>query len=171
MTVVIMPYDPAWPGRYVAEAARIADAVGADRIDLHHIGSTSVPGLAAKPIIDILGEVAALEEIETRADRLQAIGYEAKGPYGVPGRRFFRKFDGQGERSHHLHVFARGAADVTRLLALRDFLRSFRDRAVAYAEFKRALAGLPGQTRAAYQAGKRGFVDALERDALDWRAG
>lgn len=79
MIIRIVPYDQRWPAQYEAEAKRIRAAVGDIVVEIHHIGSTAVPGLSAKPIIDMLAEVSDLAELDNRAQMLESLGYEAKG--------------------------------------------------------------------------------------------
>ena len=102
--ITVVPYDPAWPGLYEAEAQAIAGVLGQRLTAIHHIGSTAVPGLAAKPVIDIMPVVRAVTETdECRAD-FEALGYEYLGEFGIPERRYLRK--GGDERTHQMHIFA-----------------------------------------------------------------
>jgi GrpB-like predicted nucleotidyltransferase (UPF0157 family) len=103
--VRVVPYDSRWPARYEAEAKRICDAVDEVVVSIHHIGSTAVPGLSAKPIIDILLEVSDLVELDARSPKFESLGYEAKGEWGIPGRRYFRRDNELGDRTHQVHVF------------------------------------------------------------------
>src|SRR3954462_12160699 len=90
--IVLAEPDEAWAARFANEAVAIAKALSTDlSIDIHHIGSTSIPGIVAKPVIDMLGVVASVEALDAYASRLTSLGYEAQGEYGIPGRRYFRK--------------------------------------------------------------------------------
>lgn len=89
--IEVVPYDPTWPVRFAEEAARLTPIFGENLVTLYHIGSTAVPGLHAKPIIDMLPEVYSLERVEAVNDAMSAAGYEVKGENGIPGRRYFRK--------------------------------------------------------------------------------
>jgi len=161
--VTLAAYDARWPTDYRLEAARIGDAVGSGLV-LHHIGSTSVPGMRAKPIIDMLGEVLALAEVEAMTAPLEQLGYEAMGAFGIEGRRYFRRMI-DGKRTHHLHIFETGSAGAARHLALRDYLRTKPREAQAYiVEKKRAV------LTADYQSAKSPFVASLEARALAWAA-
>ena len=91
MYVKVVPYQPAWPAEYEAEAEKIKQILGGELIEIHHIGSTSVPGLKAKPILDILPVVRDIGRIDAYNSAFEAIGYEAMGELGLPGRRYFRK--------------------------------------------------------------------------------
>ncbi|MEM9319005.1 MAG: GrpB family protein [Pseudomonadota bacterium] len=159
-------YDPKWPSRFRAEAARIGLHVTG--LTLWHIGSTAVPGLMAKPIIDMLGEVADLAQADAFAPALTALGYEAKGAHGLTGRRYFRR-DIDGTRCFHLHVYEAGSAAALRHLAVRDYLRAHPREALAYAAEKRRAAGAadPGIP---YASAKAAYMAGLEATALDWAA-
>ena len=100
MGVRVVPYDVRWPAQYVIEAHHIRRALGNVAVAIHHIGSTSVPGLSAKPVIDILVEVNGLADVDTRTPAVESLGYEAKGEFGIPGRRYFRRHDTSGTRTH-----------------------------------------------------------------------
>ena len=128
--IVIAPYDPAWPGRFGAERERIAAALGERALRIEHIGSTSVPGLAAKPIVDILVEVARLGD----ADGLEHAGYVLR--VHEDGHRMFRT----PERDVHVHVWPSGHADIAAQLAFRDRLRASPEDRAAYESLKRELA-------------------------------
>lgn len=137
-------YDPAWPAAYMDEAARLVAALGPALVALHHIGSTTVPGLRAKPIIDLLAEGTSLAAVDRAAPQIVALGYEAMGAFGIQGRRYFRKTDAAG-RTHHLHAFEAGSPHVHRHLAFRDYLRAHPQEAAAYAALKIQLLA-DGQT-------------------------
>ncbi len=160
---LVVPPDPAWPAAFAAEARRLAPVVPV----LHHIGSTAVPGLTAKPTIDILGVLPALDGIPVFA--LAAAGYELRGFAGLPGRVFLRRMEGR-RRLAHLHLYAAGDPNVGRHLAFRGWLRARPDRAAAYGALKLELAARPGQTRAGYVEGKASWVRAEEARALGWAA-
>ncbi|MEM1273581.1 MAG: GrpB family protein [Pseudomonadota bacterium] len=159
---MIVPPDPHWPAAFRGEAERIAAAV--PNLRLHHIGSTAVPGLAAKPIIDILGEAEDLASVSSA--RLAALDYASLGAYGVPGRRYFRR-DTNGRRSHHLHVFETGSEAGMRHLALRDYLRANGRARAAYAAEK-ARAAAAATSGRAYQDEKAAFLDTLVTRAVEW---
>jgi GrpB-like predicted nucleotidyltransferase (UPF0157 family) len=161
-------YDPAWRTDFDQEAARLRTVLGAMLLDVHHIGSTAVPGLVAKPVIDMLAVVSSVHKLDEYQDRLARIGYEGMGEFGIPGRRYFRKHADDGRRTHHLHAFAVGAAEIERHLDFRDYLRAHPDEAMRYAELKRVLAQRSPDTRA-YTDGKTAFVHEIDRRATAWR--
>lgn len=167
--VTIVAYDPAWPAAYAREAARIRPAFGPGLKALEHIGSTSVPGLCAKPIIDILAGVSAIDGVEGAEAALADMGYEALGEHGLEGRRYFRKRDADGTRRVHLHVYEVESDGFVRHLLLRDYLRLHPQRAQAYAALKQDIAVRAGSDRSAYVEGKSSFVAELEAEARAWR--
>ena len=168
--VVISDYDPAWPEEFRREAAAIARILGDNLTAIHHIGSTAVPGLAAKPIIDIMPVVRSLGAVDGSRAALESLGYEYLGEFGIPGRRYMRK--GGDERTHQVHVFAQGdTVNITRHLAFRDFLRAHPDVCAEYAALKRALAARHPYDIESYCDGKADFVKKYESLALAWAEG
>ena len=169
--VIVVSYDPQWPEAFDAAAGEVADALGLERQDVHHIGSTSIPGMAAKPVIDMLAVVADLASLDARVARMESLGYEALGEFGIPGRRYFRRDNAAGERSHQAHAFLRGSPHVERHLAFRDFMRSHSDCAQNYADLKQRLAAAHPTDIEAYMDGKDAFIKEMEARALAWRCG
>ena len=167
--IVLAPHSATWAEAFEREASAIADALSGLSIELHHIGSTAIPGIVAKPVIDMLGIVPALEALDARADRLAALAYEALGEFGIAGRRYFRKDAPDGARTHQLHAFAAGAPEIQRHLDFRDYLRAFPAEAAAYAALKEGLAARCGSDMHAYSDGKTEFIRAVERHAAMWR--
>jgi GrpB-like predicted nucleotidyltransferase (UPF0157 family) len=163
--VEILEYDGSWPALFEAECAVLRGVLGDVAVAIHHIGSTAVPGLAAKPVIDILVEVGNLDLLDALNDRMLSIGYEAKGEYGIPGRRYFPK--GGDCRTHHLHAFASGDFGLHRHLAVRDYLCCHADVAVEYAQVKRAAAAKCGNDLEKYCDAKDAYVKRLESVALN----
>ncbi len=167
-TVKVTEYDPEWGKLYKKEAEQIRRILGGNCIAVHHIGSTAVHGLAAKPIIDIMAVVRDISDADRNSERFAAIGYEAFGEFGIPGRRFFAK--GGDERTHHLHIYARSSKkDIRRHLAVRDYLRENDRETVRYAELKKWLADQYRDDPEGYCSGKDGFMKDLEAKALAWK--
>jgi GrpB-like predicted nucleotidyltransferase (UPF0157 family) len=163
--VVIADYDPQWPLLFALESERVADALGAATADVEHIGSTGVPGLAAKPIIDLLAGLHTLALPQGAIEAMQERGYEFLGEYGIPGRLYFRK---GRPRTHHVHAVLVGSDLWERHLAVRDYLRAHAQEADNYAEFKRSLVREVGGDWERYVDGKAAYTGALERRALSW---
>ena len=103
MLVRVADYDPKWPEMFEAEAALVREIIGDNLITIFHIGSTAVPGLKAKPVIDMLPVVRDVEALDGLTREFAAAGYEAMGEFGLPGRRYFRK--GGANRTHQLHAY------------------------------------------------------------------
>ncbi len=166
--VRVVSYERSWAALYENERSSLM-ALLPDGIDaIHHIGSTAVPGLAAKPIIDILIEVRSLEGIDAQSPMMATLGYVAKGEYGIPRRRYFTK--GDPAHSHHVHAFVTGDSNVERHLAFRDYLRTHAAVAEDYARLKAAVAESCNDDIDAYCAGKNDFVNRAEQAALRWRS-
>lgn len=125
--------------------------------------------MLAKPVVDILVEATSIEEVDDRSDCMKALGYEAKGAYGIPGRRYFRKDTAKGVREFHVHVFAVASEEAERHLAFRDYLRSHPEVAREYSELKRGLVAMHGADKRAYVAGKTPFVARVVQEAVAWK--
>lgn len=162
-------YSNAWPSYYQAVAAEWRDALGDEMVSIHHIGSTSVPGLAAKPIIDVLVGVKSINRIDERSAGLESQGYRSWGEYGLPGRRYFTK-DVEGMRIRNVHVYPSDHPDVTRHLAFRDYLRSHASVRADYEALKRRLYALHQADIGAYSDGKDAWIKRVESEALRWFA-
>ena len=169
--IVLAPPSSEWPAAFERESAAISGALSDLSIELHHIGSTAIPGIVAKPVIDMLAVVPTVEALDARAHRLVELGYEALGEYGIPGRRYFRKNAPDGARTHQLHAFAAGSPEVERHLGFRDYLRAHPAEAAAYGALKQELAERCGSDMEAYGDGKTAFIRALDRLAARWRRG
>lgn len=132
--IEVVPYDPEWPNVFETEAANIQKALGTNCITIHHVGSTSVPGLAAKPIIDIVPVVRDILALDQTTKAMEALGYEAKGDYGMPLRRYFQK------KGFNVHIFEQASAEIDGHLLFRDWMRTHADDRNNYATLKQDLA-------------------------------
>jgi GrpB-like predicted nucleotidyltransferase (UPF0157 family) len=157
--VVVADYDPGWPALFAQLRDRLAAALGPLAVRIEHVGSTAVPGLAAKPIIDLDVVVATPGDLPAVMDRLRLLGYTHEGDLGVPGRDAFTA--PPGSPPHHLYACPLGSPALARHLALRDLLRADPEAADAYADLKRTLATRFRHDRVAYTEGKTTFIDAL----------
>ena len=137
LTSAITDYNAAWPALYAREAGRLRRVFGPDLSNLHHVGSTAVEGLAAKPEIDILAVVGATGRLDVWTKSLARLGYRRGGDL-QDGHHFFKR-DVEGVRTHKLHVCAVGHPQAARMLAIRDHLRTHADDREAYAALKRRL--------------------------------
>jgi GrpB-like predicted nucleotidyltransferase (UPF0157 family) len=161
--IVVADYDPAWPRMFEDERARVLDALGSLPLAVEHVGSTAVPGLAAKPIIDLLVAVRDLDKARTACvEPLAALGYRHMHEYEawLPDEMFFRK-GMPGPWTHHVHVVEPGGARWQELVLVRDYLRRHLDVARAYADVKVALALVFEDDIAGYREAKRPFVEAV----------
>ena len=164
--IEVVEFDAGWAVAFRREAEALRGVLGEVVGAVHHIGSTSVPGLAAKPVIDILLEVRRVEELDAFAGAMEGLGYVVKGEFGIPGRRFYLK--GEVERSHHVHAFEAGCADVVRHLAFRDYLMAHPEVAEEYAALKRKAAARFRFDNDGYCEAKEAFVVEYERLAVAW---
>lgn len=169
----VVDYDPNWISAFEKEAAMLRSVFGKRLVDVHHIGSTAVPGLQAKPIIDILVELDDTSNITSFNSAMEALGYRVRGECldapvpGTPGRFYFSK-ETNGVRSHHVHVCAKGHQEIFDKLAFRDYLRVHRDVAAAYADVKRRAAVDHRLDNIGYMRAKDGFVKTALADARRW---
>ncbi|WP_099159184.1 GrpB family protein [Virgibacillus ndiopensis] len=167
MNVTVTDYNQQWIERFKDEANRLKEIFGSEIVEIHHFGSTSVPGIKAKPIIDIMPLVKDIEKVDSFNHEMIALGYEPLGEYGIKGRRYFRK--GGDNRTHQVHIFQLDNDDeVDRHLAVRDYLRNHPKDAQQYGDLKEKLAKQFPNDIEAYMDGKDEFVKELERKALDW---
>ena len=163
-TIVVVPYDEAWLSLFVEERVHLQRTLGSLAKGIEHVGSTAVPGLAAKPILDIMVGVDNLRDAERCVRPLEQLRYEYRGEAGVPGRLFFRKGH---PRTHHLHVTDIGSEFWERHLVFRDYLRSHPETACKYAQLKYYLADHFRGERAAYTEAKTGFISEVIRRAME----
>jgi GrpB-like predicted nucleotidyltransferase (UPF0157 family) len=161
--VVIVDYDPSWPDTFEQLRDRVAATLGPLAVAIEHIGSTAVPGLAAKPIIDLDVVIADRADLPAVIERLRPLGYHHEGDLGVPGREAFTA--PAGTPPHHLYVCAVGTPALDRHLAFRDALRADPAAAGAYGELKRTLTSRLSHDRVAYTEAKSAFVDRVLAEA------
>ena len=163
--ITVLNYDPEWPLKYERERKAIAEILDGNGISIYHIGSTSVPGLAAKPIIDMMAVVRSLEKVDDARGKFSELGYEYLGEFGIAGRRYFRK--GGDERTHQIHIFqADDWNNIERRLAFRDYMRTHEKERAEYAKIKTALAQRFPYDIDGYCDGKDAFVREMEKRAL-----
>ena len=117
--VEIKKYDPEWVQKFEVERNKLGNLFQTILVNIHHIGSTSVPGLSAKPIIDLLIEVTDIEKVNAFNNQMTELGYEAKEENGIPLRRYFQK--GGDERTHHVHIYETGNSEINRHLTFRIY--------------------------------------------------
>jgi GrpB-like predicted nucleotidyltransferase (UPF0157 family) len=172
--IYLADYDPRWPQMFEDERARIVSAIGEWAADVQHVGSTSIPGIAAKPIIDIAVHLRSLVDALYCITPLTELGYECLGEFGIPGRIYFRKLtasplpgqshDGVG-RTHQIHMYELGHEQYEKQIVFRDYLRAHADAARAYEALKRDLAVRHAGDIEAYANAKSDFVQSILRSA------
>lgn len=163
--ITVSNYDPEWALKYVKERECITEILKENCLSVYHIGSTSVPGLAAKPIIDIMVVVRSLKKADDAAEKFSDIGYEYLGEFGIAGRRYLRK--GGDERTHQIHIFqADDWNNIGRHLAFRDYMRTHEKERTEYAKIKKELAKKFPYDIDGYCDGKENFVREMEKRAL-----
>ncbi len=164
--IEVVDADPRWPQMFSKEVEAISSVIRSGLVAIHHIGSTAVPGLAAKPVIDILLEMEDVAILDRFDSGMEGLGYVVKGEFGIPGRRFYLK--GLVERTHHIHAFPAGSHDAVRHLAVRDYLIARPSVSTAYGLLKRRNAERFRQDNDGYCEAKHHFVTELEKSALKW---
>lgn len=164
--VEVVEHSNDWKKQFEEEAKLIRSIFTSEIVAIHHIGSTAVAGLAAKPIIDILAEVRDIEKVHTYNDRMITLGYVPKGENGLPGRRYFQK--GGDKRTHHVHIYEAGDDEIERHLVFRDYLREHPQAIKEYGTLKVELAKQYPYDISAYIDGKDSFVSEMEQKAIRW---
>lgn len=159
-SIEIVPYNPAWPLYFAAESASIQTALGENCITIHHVGSTSIPGMRAKPIIDMIPVVKDIVNVDNANAAMMKLGYEVKGEAGMLFRRFFTK--STQDLSCNVHVYEADAGEVDRLIKFRDWLRTHQNDAEEYARLKSELAVLHINERLRYTMGKENFIVSID---------
>ena len=166
--VNVVPYQREWVGAFERESTALLIAVNAIPLTIEHIGSTSIPGLCAKPIIDMLLIVERVELLDDQNRSFEEIGYQVMGEYGIDSRRYFRRDDERGNRIVHVHGFADGSMNIQRHLLFRDYLRAYPARAAEYGALKVRLAEEYPNDIEQYMNGKDALIKQIELEASNW---
>lgn len=165
--IEVVPYDPRWPALYAVEAERLRAALGPALREMEHVGSTSVPGLAAKPILDVMAAVDALADLDPHLPALAARGYRPV-PTDMAGRLLLRReADREGDLPVHLHVVTLGSWPTRRERLFRDRLLAHPEEARAYGDLKLGLAGQMEGDIDAYTRAKTSLIQAIMDRAAD----
>ena len=164
--VEIADPDPRWPALYEAEAARLREALGPALRAIEHVGSTAVPGLAAKPILDIMAAVDDVAEVAARLPALERLSYDLR-PTDMPGRLYLRRLPQGGDLPVHLHVVTLASWPSRKERRFRDRLRAHPEEAAAYAALKRDLAARLGTDPEAYTRAKTALIQEIMDRAAD----
>jgi GrpB-like predicted nucleotidyltransferase (UPF0157 family) len=155
--VIVLDYQPSWPELFQSLHKRFADTLGDTAAAIEHVGSTAVPGLAAKPIVDIDVLLAGEAMLPAVIERLAILGYIHQGNLGIPEREAF--LTPANDPPHHLYVCPPSSAEFRRHIAFRDYLRAHPKDAKIYGDLKIALAERFREDRSAYTAAKGDFVE------------
>ncbi len=165
MYVIVSDYQEEWPSIFLEEEKKIQSILGDTLTASYHIGSTSVPGLQAKPVIDILLVLERIEDIEPFYGELKTLGYSARGEHGIAGRRYFEK--GGVNRTHQIHAFGKDSEDdIVRHLAFRDYLKAHPGVKECYGALKKGLATSYPEDIENYWQGKDPFIKDHEQKAV-----
>jgi GrpB-like predicted nucleotidyltransferase (UPF0157 family) len=157
-TLVLVPHTLGWAKLFDEEKDRLQMAIGDYVKDIQHVGSTSIPGIVAKPIIDIGVAGNSYEEATICVEPIERLGYEYKGENGIPRRHYFVK---GSPRTHHVHVVEMTSLDWQTLVLFRDYLLVHPEMAQKYGELKLRLAQECRNERKAYQQGKAEFIQSV----------
>jgi len=145
------------------ESEKIKNILNDIIIDIHHIGTTAIPGIKAKPVIDILVEVKDIEEVDQYNYKMEELEYEAMGEYGILKRRFFRK--GKNNRTHHIHIFQTGNEEIKRYINFKEYLIAHPDKFREYSKLKEELANKYIYDVENYSNSKSDFIKEIDRKA------
>lgn len=163
----IAPWTENWFELYRKEEVLLKSIFSNDLLDIHHIGSTSVPQIGfAKPIIDILIVVKDIIMVDEYNDQMILLGYKPRGEQGIVGRRYFSK--GEDNRTHHVHIYKVGNINIENHLNFKEYLMNHPDEAKTYGELKLHLAKQSPDNVHLYQDGKEAFCNGIVKKAMKW---
>jgi GrpB-like predicted nucleotidyltransferase (UPF0157 family) len=158
----LAPYEAGWARLYEEEKARLQAAVGDQVLDIQHVGSTAIPGIVAKPIIDIAIAVASFEAAYVCVAPIEALGYEYRGEHGIPRRHYFVLRDpDSGKTLVHVHVRERDGPGWEKQILFRDYMRAHPQATAEYAALKQDLAARYPHDRLSYTEGKTSFIEHI----------
>ena len=165
----IVPWTESWFDLYRKEEVLLKSIFSNELLEIHHIGSTSVPHIGfAKPIIDILIVVKDIDKVDDYNEQMVVHGYKPQGEHGIVGRRYFPK--GGDQRTHHVHIFEAGDINIQRHLNFKEYLMNHPDEAKSYGILKLYLAKQSPDHVSAYQDGKEAFCTEIVTKAMKWAA-
>ena len=164
--IEVVSYDPKWAISFKTEKEQLNSVIGNVAVKIEHIGSTAIPGLSAKPIIDILIEVSCLKALDEKSKTIETIGYKVKGENGIAGRRYFQK--GGTTRTHHVHAFLSEDINLIRHRAFKEYLIAHPEVLKAYSDIKKQAALKCNHDSVLYMSLKHDFIQQHEQLALVW---
>lgn len=165
--LVLLPYNEIWARSFSEESKRIKAVYGGELLNIHHIGSTSIREMIAKPIVDILVEVQDINNVDSFNNEMKKLGYVSRGENCIEGRRYFIK-ENDNKRTHHVHVYQSGAYEINKHLAFRDYLIKNQYEAERYKDLKRNLYKDCSDNVKLYQEKKAALISELTKNALNW---
>ena len=160
-------YSPEWPGLFEQAAKLIRSILGEELVDIQHVGSTSVPQLASKPIIDVMPLVKDISRVDAYNEAMAQAGFNARGEYGLPGRRYFTK-DNDVLRTHNVHIYQYDHPEALRHIAFCAYLREHNGTMREYGELKRAAFEKHPNDIEAYNDAKNDWIKRVEKIAIEW---
>jgi len=164
---ILSAWNESWNEMYAVESIEIRRIFVGDVLDIHHIGSTSLPSIGyAKPIIDILVVVSDIDKVDLHNEAMFELGYSSRGERRIEGRRYYTK--GDYIRSHHVHIYQSNNVNIRKHLAFKDYLLVHPEDARKYGELKISLAEKFPDNTHQYQEGKESFVTELMGRAIEW---
>ena len=162
--IVVVPYDSNWKLQFEAIRSEIQDALGELALSIEHVGSTSVEGLSAKPIIDIDVVIEDESKLQTVIEKLAVIGYEYEGNLGIVGREAFGYTGKEHLQNHHLYVCTKDSPELKRHLTFRDYLRSHKEAVREYSRIKEEGAKLFPNDIDGYIRYKTDWIERIYRE-------
>lgn len=166
--IKVVSHRSEWETAFLKEATVLKTLLGDVLLAVHHVGSTAIPGILAKPTIDLLGEAVSLEAVDSLSPIMATNGYLVRGEYGIPQRRYFVKGT-PDKHTHHIHIFPAGHPEVIRHINFRDYLIAHPETAAAYSLLKEKLAQQFKYDSAGYTDGKSEFIQDVDRKAAAWK--
>jgi GrpB-like predicted nucleotidyltransferase (UPF0157 family) len=164
----LVDYDPDWVNRFNFHAEKIKDTLGPVVLEIHHIGSTSIPGMSAKSNIDIEVVVSNLNEVRRLASKMAVAGYTARGDYSKIGEEYFTEDAKDGERRTSIHILPVGHPDIQMQINFRDYLRTHEEDQKLYMETKKSLYAQHRNDYGSYDSGKKEVIKDIKKRAKLW---
>ena len=164
----ISEYDPHWVGQFEILKKFLAEIFGSKALQIEHVGSTAIPGMKAKPVIDIFVIAEKMEDFLSEKEKMAAASYEWGNDFIGPNTLLFYKYGPDGEKCENIHVCEKTSPNVRRFLIKRDFLRAFPEKAKEYSDLKEKISHIHPNDYASYKVAKAPFLDQIEPEAYAW---
>ena len=167
-TYSIDPYNPEWIFRFLEIKKNLQDVFGSKALDIQHVGSTSISGMKAKPLVDVLVTIRNMETFVVEKERMSALGYEWGADYIEPNSLLFYKTINGDQKTENIHICIEGSPKAVQFITTRDYLRSHPERAEAYCNLKEELNKRFPDDYPSYREGKQAFLEETERLTQEW---